>query len=58
MSGSGMRYLESGGTIYVEMHESRGEELRALFGEAGYENIVIRKDMQGKERMLRGQRPS
>lgn len=58
LAGLGMRYLESGGAIYVEMHESRGEELRALFGEAGYENIVIRKDMQGKERMLRGQRPS
>lgn len=58
LAGLGMRYLESGGTIYVEMHESRGEELRALFSEAGYENIVIRKDMQGKERMLRGQRPS
>lgn len=45
-------HLVKGGSIYTEIHESLGEASTTVFREAGYET-ELRKDMQGKERMLR-----
>ena len=45
--------LKSGGSIYFEMHESLGEQVKNVFSSKGYSKIEIRKDMQGKDRMLR-----
>jgi release factor glutamine methyltransferase len=47
--------LNPGGRIYVEIHESRGRETANLFESLGY-SVVIRTDMQGKERMIRAER--
>lgn len=44
--------LNSGGRIYVEIHESLGDTATHLFGEAGYK-VELRKDLQGKQRMLK-----
>ncbi|HEU4471271.1 MAG TPA: peptide chain release factor N(5)-glutamine methyltransferase [Flavisolibacter sp.] len=49
----GSHRLYEGGTIYVEVHENLGQDVIALFKSGGYENIEIRKDMQGKERMIK-----
>jgi len=52
----GARRLSEGGRIYAEIHESLGAPVQALFHEAGYTAVELRRDMQGKERMIRVQR--
>lgn len=47
--------LHTDGVIYMEIHEELGSQVRALFEEKGYA-VEIRKDMQGKERMVRAGR--
>lgn len=41
------------GSIYVEINESLGEEVTALFKHNGFENIALKKDLQGKDRMIK-----
>ncbi len=48
----GKRHLNSGGAIYTELHEELGEDASVLFKTAGYKT-ELKKDMQGKERMLK-----
>lgn len=45
--------LHAGGNIYMETHESLGNEVLSLFKEQGYTNVELRKDMQGKDRMVK-----
>lgn len=42
-----------GGSIYVEIHEDFANDVWQLFTEKGYSSIELRKDMQGKDRMIR-----
>ena len=45
--------LESGGWLFLELHEDHAYEISAIFGESGeYHSLEILKDMQGKERIL------
>ncbi|PWU03376.1 MAG: peptide chain release factor N(5)-glutamine methyltransferase [Bacteroidetes bacterium] len=46
-------HLANGGTIYFELHESLGEHAVQLFKLNGFAHIELKKDMQGKDRMLR-----
>lgn len=39
--------------VYVEVNERLAQQAANLFHDAGYTRIEIRKDMQGKERMVR-----
>ncbi len=48
--------LLPGGSIYVEIHEDLGPATEALFREYGFADTIIRKDMQGKDRMVRARR--
>jgi release factor glutamine methyltransferase len=48
----GKHHLHAGGKIYAEIYEDSGEAVSALFSGAGY-TIELKKDMQGKERMLK-----
>lgn len=48
----GKTHLNPGAVIYAEIHEDRGEAVSALFTSAGY-NTELKKDMQGKQRMLK-----
>jgi release factor glutamine methyltransferase len=41
------------GSIYLEIHENLGEVVVNLFRDAGYTNVELRKDMQGKNRMIK-----
>ncbi len=52
----GKSKLRSNGWIYVEIHEYYGKEVVALFHQLGYINVVLKKDMQGKDRMVRAQK--
>lgn len=47
-------HLKSGGSLFVEINESLGKEVVNLFQAAGLKNVELRKDMQGKDRMVRG----
>ncbi len=45
--------LYENGAIYMEIHEDSGNDVINLFIEEGYQNIEIKKDMQGKDRMVK-----
>jgi release factor glutamine methyltransferase len=46
-------HLKPEGSIYVEINEALGEEVVKLFRENGYKKILLKKDLQGKDRMVR-----
>jgi release factor glutamine methyltransferase len=48
-----MNRLHAGGNIYMEIHETLGNDVSELFKEQGYTNVELRKDMQGKDRMVK-----
>ena len=48
----GKDHLNSDGVIYTEMHENAGKAVAELFYSIGY-STELKKDMQGKERMMR-----
>lgn len=50
----GRNQLSENGRIYFEVHYSYAQEVCALLTENGYTSVEIRKDMQGKERMVVG----
>jgi release factor glutamine methyltransferase len=52
------QYLEKEGYVFVEIHEDLSEETIQLFHQAGFANIELRKDLQGKSRMIKAQRVS
>jgi release factor glutamine methyltransferase len=45
--------LESGGARYAEIHEEMGEAVRRLLLDLGAREVIVRKDMQGKDRMVK-----
>jgi release factor glutamine methyltransferase len=45
--------LLPGGAIYVEIHEDLGSGVQEIFRANGFTRTVIRKDMQGKDRMVK-----
>jgi release factor glutamine methyltransferase len=45
--------LYKNGIIYIEIHENSGEKVMEVFKQAGYQNVQIKKDMQGKDRMMK-----
>ncbi len=49
----GREKLYPGGTIYVEIHESLGKKVADVFAANHFSNIELKKDMQGKDRMIR-----
>ncbi len=49
----GHHRLHPGGNIYCEIHEGQGNAVKELFEKQGYRSVEIRKDMQGKERMVK-----
>jgi len=52
MATFGKNHLTENGAIYTEINESLGEATLAMFQANGYKT-ELRKDMQGKERMLK-----
>lgn len=46
-------HLVEGGCVYVEINEEYGPAIMDLFREKGFSFIEIRKDMQGKQRMIK-----
>lgn len=52
----GRQKLLPGGSIYVEIHEELGAATEAVFRQHGFEDTVVKKDMQGKDRMVRARK--
>ena len=50
LSGFALKHLKPGGSLFVEINEALGEQVVNLF--RGFANIELRKDMQGKDRMV------
>lgn len=44
--------------LYCEIHEGLADQVQCLFKERGFTNTEIRKDLQGKTRMIKAQRLS
>ncbi|MDB5226100.1 MAG: protein-(glutamine-N5) methyltransferase [Bacteroidota bacterium] len=47
-----LSHLTPNGKLYFELNEFNANEVRNLIEQKGFKNIVIRKDLAGKERML------
>lgn len=48
--------LNLGGVIFFEIHEKFGPEIVRLLQDLEYHSIELRKDLQGKDRMVRAQK--
>jgi release factor glutamine methyltransferase len=49
----GFEKLNKEGVIYIEIHENMGEQIRDLFLSGGHTTVQLKKDMQGKNRMIK-----
>jgi release factor glutamine methyltransferase len=47
-------HLNENGKLFVEINESCGSDVVKLFQSKGLSSVALRKDMQGKDRMVRG----
>jgi release factor glutamine methyltransferase len=53
----GKQHLYANGSIYAEIHEDLAKEVINLFEKENYK-VELRKDMQGKDRMIKARRPT
>lgn len=49
----GKHRLYKNGSVYMEIHEDLANEVASLFDKEGYSNVEVKKDMQGKNRMVK-----
>lgn len=56
----GKNHLVAEGILLCEIHEDLGEETASLLRRSGYQDVEVKKDLQGKDRMVTGnsQQPS
>jgi release factor glutamine methyltransferase len=45
--------LNKNGSVYVEIHEELSIAVKALFSRKGFKKIEVKKDLQGKDRMIK-----
>jgi release factor glutamine methyltransferase len=48
------RYLQPGGAVFVEIHEGMAGPVAELFRTHGASDVETRKDLSGKDRMIKG----
>jgi release factor glutamine methyltransferase len=53
----GQSYLKPGGSLFFEINENFGDATTDLLTGLGYREVVLRKDVFGKNRMLKAIRP-
>ena len=46
-------HLKENGMLFMEINEALGNEVMDLFKQKGYSNVELKKDMQGKDRMVK-----
>lgn len=54
----GLNHLCPQGLLFFEINEAFGQETVSLLTRYGYQNIELRKDFYGKERMVKSERPT
>ncbi|HXO75409.1 MAG TPA: hypothetical protein VN824_09250, partial [Puia sp.] len=47
------KHLSPGGFLFAEIHEDLGPAAVQLFRKSGFQEVILRKDMQGNDRMIR-----
>ena len=47
-----LQHLAEGGSVYFEINEHLGPQVVGLLKEVGFQNIVFRMDLSGKDRMI------
>lgn len=52
----GRKHLTESGVLYLEINESFGKETVDLLENKGYKNMQLRKDLNGKDRMIRAEK--
>jgi release factor glutamine methyltransferase len=50
----GRKYLRDGGKLYLEINENFPAEVKTLLENSGFYGVEVRKDINGKARMVRG----
>jgi len=53
----GQSYLKPGGSLFFEVNENFGDATADLLIGMGYRDVVLRKDIFGKDRMLKAVKP-
>ena len=48
-----LKHLNPGGKIYFEINENYGKEMAMLLEELNFQDICLKKDINGKDRMIR-----
>lgn len=51
-----LKMLSPNGKLFFEINQALGKETSELLGELGYSYIELRKDLSGKDRMIKAQR--
>jgi release factor glutamine methyltransferase len=46
-------FLKPGGALYVEINEAHAKAVEICFTDYGLKKVIVKKDMQGKERMVK-----
>ncbi|MFO7657727.1 MAG: peptide chain release factor N(5)-glutamine methyltransferase [Bacteroidales bacterium] len=49
----GLEHLDDHGSLYMEINENFGAALVQLYREKGYKDVILRKDINGKDRMVK-----
>jgi len=48
--------LKPNGKLFLEINAAKGEEVKRILAQNNFKNIELRKDMSGKDRMVKGER--
>jgi release factor glutamine methyltransferase len=51
-----IQQLLPGGQVFAEIHEDLGDEVVQLFQQTGLQSIILKKDMQDKDRLVKATR--
>lgn len=54
---AGLQMLRPGGWLYFEINEAYGPATCDLLRSLGYQQVELRRDLDGRDRMVRGRRP-
>lgn len=49
-------HLRTNGSIFVEINEALAQQATDLFKQSGFQNVTLKKDLQGKDRMIKASR--
>ena len=53
LAGFAQRKLAPGGAVFAEIHEDLAGPVEELFRKNGFQQVILKKDMQGKDRMIK-----